>query len=295
MLFTGHRLVVSPASITRLLAVCLLLAVASTATAQAQDEREPGLYDEAELSLVVTAGNSESNALGLTNRLERLWPSSTLSFDVGGIRIESGRVMRQAVGTGPDNFEIQEETNRETTAENYFATLRFDRELSERTFAYTSGGWVRNRPAGVDNRFTGAVGLGRRLIVSERTNFQVDVGATVTSEDRLLGDTQNFGGARFSWDFGHLLTESTKFTSLLIVDENLSDTDDLRGEFDNALAVNISETLALKTALKLLFDNQPAFEQVDLFATPGGPVIGTVPAELDGLDTQFTVALVVTL
>lgn len=295
MLFTGHRPLVRRASISRPLAVCLLLAFTSTSAALAQDEREPGLYDQAELSLVATAGNSESNALGLTNRLERLWPSSTLSFDLGGIRIESGQVMRRAVGTGPDDFEIQEETNRETTAENYFATLRLDRELSEHSFAYTSGGWVRNRPAGVDNRFTGAVGLGRKLIVSERTNFQVDIGATVTSEDRVIGGTETFGGARFSWDFDHRLTESAKFTSLLIVDENLSDTDDLRGEFDNALGVNISETLALKTALKLLFDNQPAFEQVDLLATPGGPVIGTVPAELDGLDSQFTVALVITM
>jgi putative salt-induced outer membrane protein len=292
MLLSGRRRTTVPASISLLF---LGLSLTAASAAVAQDEREPGLYDEAELSLVVTAGNSESNAFGLKNRLERLWPSSRLTFDLGGIRIESGRVTRQAVGTGPNDFEVQEETIRETTAENYFATVRFDRDLSERTFAYASGGWVRNRPAGVDNRFTGAVGLGRKLIDTERTHFQADVGATITSAERLVGGTDSFAGARFSWDFGHQLTESTKFASLLIVDENLADTDDLRGEFDNSIAVNMSETLALKTALKLLFDNQPAFEQVDLFATPGGPSIGSVPVELDGLDTQLTVALVITI
>lgn len=293
MLFTGHRLVAQPAYAGFLTLFCLSLVLA--APVAAQDDREPGLYDEAELSLVVTAGNSESNAFGLKNRLERLWPDSRLAFDVGGIRIESGQVTRQAIGAGPDDFTVQEETVRETTAENYFATLRFDRELSQRTFVYTSGGWVRNRPSGVDNRFTGAIGLGRKLIETERTHFQADIGATVTSEDRLVGGTDSFAGARFSWDFGHQLTESTKFASVLVVDENLSDTDDLRADFDNSIAVNISETLALKTALKLLFDNQPAFEQVELFAVPGGPATGMVPVELDGLDSQLTVALVITL
>lgn len=293
MRLTLHFLTPPPASIYWQLP--FFLSTAIVAPALGQEEREPGLYDEAELSLVVTAGNSDSNAFGLKNRLERLWPSSRLTLDAGGIRIESGRVMRQAIGTGPNDFVVDEETVRETTAENYFATLRFDRELSERSFIYTSGGWVRNRPAGVDNRFTGATGLGRKLIDTERTHFQADIGATVTSEDRLVGGSDTFAGARFSWDFGHHLTESTKFASLLVVDENLSHTDDLRADFDNSISVNMSETLALKTALKLLFDNQPAFEQIDLFATPGGLATGTVPVELDGLDTQFTVALVITM
>lgn len=278
---------------TRLAVTSALLFVLLPAELAAQEEREPGWYEQAELTLVLTGGNTQSNALGLNNRLERLFPSSRLILDAGGLRIESGTRERTAVGT-PEDFAVAEDTETETTAENYFATLRFDRELSERSYAYGSGGWVRNRFAGVDNRWTGAAGIGYRLVDSERTSWTADLGATVTSEDPIVGETDSFAGLRLTWDLGHRLTETTRFTSVLVVDENLSETEDLRASFDNAIAVDISDVLALKTGLKLQFDNMPSLEEVDLVAVPGGTVTGTVLVPLDEVDTQFTVALVVT-
>lgn len=275
------------------LTVVVLAAMATPADVTAQEEREPGWYEQAELTLVLTAGNTQSSAFGLNNRLERLFPSSRLTFDAGGLRIESGTTERTAIGT-PDDFVVDEDTETETTAENYFATLRYDRELSGRSYAYGSGGWVRNRFAGVDNRWTGAVGVGYRLVDSERTTWTADLGATLTSEDPIVGETDSFAGLRLTWDLGHQLTETTRFTSVLVVDENLSETEDLRASFDNAIAVDISDILALKTGLKLLFDNLPSLEEIDLFAVPGGPATGTVLVPLDEVDTQLTVALVVT-
>lgn len=275
------------------ISVVVLAAMATPADVAAQEQREPGWYEQAELTLVLTAGNTQSSAFGLSNRLERLFPSSRLTFDAGGLRIETGTTERTAIGT-PDDFVVDEDTETETTAENYFATLRYDRELSGRSYAYGSGGWVRNRFAGVDNRWTGAVGVGYRLVDSERTTWTADLGATLTSEDPIVGETDSFAGLRLTWDLGHQLTETTRFTSVLVVDENLSETEDLRASFDNAIAVDISDILALKTGLKLLFDNLPSLEEIDLFAVPGGPATGTVLVPLDELDTQLTVALVVT-
>lgn len=275
------------------ISVVVLAAMATPADVAAQEQREPGWYEQAELTLVLTAGNTQSSAFGLSNRLERLFPSSRLTFDAGGLRIETGTTERTAIGT-PDDFVVDEDTQTETTAENYFATLRYDRELSGRSYAYGSGGWVRNRFAGVDNRWTGAVGVGYRLVDSERTTWTADLGATLTSEDPIVGETDSFAGLRLTWDLGHQLTETTRFTSVLVVDENLSETEDLRASFDNAIAVDISDILALKTGLKLLFDNLPSLEEIDLFAVPGGPATGTVLVPLDEVDTQLTVALVVT-
>ena len=271
-----------------------LLTLPFGAELAAQEEREPGWYDQAEVSLVLTAGNSRSQTFGAKNRLERVMPVSKITFDAGGVRIESGTTERRAIGSA-DDFEVIDDTETETTAENYFASLRYDRELSDRSYAYASGGWVRNRFAGVDNRFTGAAGVGWKLIETERTAFQADLAGTATSEDPVIGSSDSFAGLRFTWNADHRITETTKLTSVLVVDENLSDTEDLRAEFDNGVAVDISGALALKTGLKLLFDNQPALEEVDLFATPGGPSSGTVLTPLDELDTQVTVALIVTL
>ena len=74
--------------------------------------------------------------------------------------------------------------------------------------------------------------------------------------------------------------------SLLVVDENLNDTEDLRADWTNSLTVAMSERLALKTSLQVLFDNQPS-----LTAVPLGD--SEVLTPLDKVDSIFTVALVV--
>ncbi|MFW6088480.1 MAG: DUF481 domain-containing protein [Gemmatimonadota bacterium] len=274
-----------------LVPVCPVLSPTGLA---AQQDREPGWYDQAEVSLVLTAGNSESSTFGVENRLERLFPRSKLTFDAGGIRVETRTTERSAIGT-PDDFVIVEQSASRPTTENYFAALRYDRSLSDRSYTYASGGWVRNRFAGIDDRWTGAAGIGWNVIETDRTSFQADIAGTATSEQPVVGEADSFAGLRLSWDFGHRLTETTKLTSLLVVDENLSDTEDLRAEFDNSAAVDISGTLALKTGVKLLFDNLPALQEVALRPAPGEPSSGAVLVPLDELDTQVTVALIITV
>ncbi len=262
----------------------------------AQESAPPSPWsDKAELSFVLTSGNAESSSFGARNTLTRSFNTSMLSLDAGGIRVESGTITRVAVGSGQDNFSVSEQTDRETTAENYFAELRFDHQLSDRTYAYSSGGWVRNRFAGVDNRWTGAAGIGIKLLTSDLASFDIDLGATVASEDRIIGETETFGGLRLTWNYTRQITETTEFSSQLVLDESLSDTGDLRAKFDNSIGVAISNVLALKTGLKILFDNQPALEEVDLFNAPGGTLVGTVLTPLNEVDKQITVSLVVSL
>jgi len=102
------------------------------------------------------------------------------------------------------------------------------------------------------------------------------------------GADDGFFGLRGTWDYGNQLTETTTFTSVLIVDENLNDTDDLRGDFTNSIAVSISDQMALKVSHQALFDNQPALETFMLVGA-GTPVT----RDLKSWDTVLTVALVV--
>jgi len=282
-------------TIVRNFMLLILLGSFARPVAGQDAEPPPTWTDNAELSFVLTAGNSESSSFGLRNTLARLFESSSLTFDIGGIRVESGTISRTAVGTGPSDFTVSEVTDRETTAENYFAQLRYDRQLSERTYVYTSGGWVRNRFAGVENRLTGAVGYGINLVKTDQGSFDVDLGVTVSREEPLIGESVSFGGLRLGWGYTRQVTETTAFASTLVVDENLSDTDDLRADFDNSVAVSISDVFALKTGVRILYDKQPSLESIGLFDAPGGTNIGTVLTPLDKVDTQVTVSLVVSL
>lgn len=278
------------------LAVPLALSTPATLLAQDDDgERDPGWYDQAEFSFVLTGGNSSATTFGLKNELERLWTGSKLTFNLGGLRVESADDDdRFAVGT-PGDFDVVDDDSKTLTAENYFANLRYDRDISDRTYLYGLGGWERNRFSGIDNRWTGALGIGRKLIETDRTTLQADIGFTVTSEEPVVGPSVTFAGARLTAELDQQLSETATFTSKLVVDENLEDTDDLRAVWDNSIAVDISDALALKSGLVLSWDNVPALEEIPLFDTPGGTQTGTVITPLEELDTTFTAALVVTL
>jgi putative salt-induced outer membrane protein YdiY len=271
---------------------------ALTAPAADDEEEKAGFYDTADLSLVITGGNSSATTLGAKNLAEYYWPRSLLRFDVGGLRTDAAnREDRIAVGSGPGDFEIVE-PERTTTAEAYYATLRYDFKLTDRWYTFAQGGWDRNTFAGYDNRWLGALGAGWIAVDREKMTLKLDLAGTFTSEEPVFGETREFAGLRFAYDYLHHLTSNTDYVSTLTVDENLKDTDDLRADWYNALQVSISEKVALKTGLRLLWRNQPLEEGVPLFGTDGSPIVDgdgnqvQVPYELDPLDTIFTTALV---
>ena len=65
----------------------------------AGEEPKLGWSDQADLSYVLTAGNSESTTLGLKNELKRTWEKSLFTFKVAAIRAESTTFVRTAIGT----------------------------------------------------------------------------------------------------------------------------------------------------------------------------------------------------
>ena len=104
---------------------------------------------------------------------------------------------------------------------------------------------------------------------------------------------QTFAGLRISWDYLQKLTATTSFTSVLVLDENLADTEDFRADFVNSLLVSISGNLAFRTSFQLLYDNLPSLTVVELESPAGVPTGDSVLTELENVDTLFTVTLVV--
>ena len=71
--------------------------------------------------------------------------------------------------------------------------------------------------------------------------------------------------------------------------------EDARADFTNAVSVAVSSRIALKPALQLVWRNQPALTEIELFTPAGAPTGTTVVEPLEKLDSFFTLALVVTL
>jgi putative salt-induced outer membrane protein YdiY len=272
----------------------LLSLVAFTAPALAEDEREPGWYDEAELSFVQTGGNAEASTFALKNTLERLWENALFSFHAGALRAESTTFTRFAVGT-PADFEVIEDESSALTAENYYARLRYDRDVRADFFWFGGAGWERNEFAGFSDRFTAVGGVGNWWWQGDAGHFRTDYGLAWTQQDDLVDDPSigdSFLGLQLSWDYLRKIGENASYQNLFVVHENLDETDDLRGDMIQSLQVAMTERLALKVSLQLLYDNQPALTAVPLHDDEG-PTGAVVLTELEELDSLFTAALVV--
>jgi putative salt-induced outer membrane protein YdiY len=270
---------------------------ADAATAQAQDEKEFGWFFTAEVTGVWASGNSESTTLGLAATGRRVWDNSELKIDGGAVRTESSTTRRTAVGT-IDDFVVEKETTRRKTAENYYLRGRFDYKLSERFFTFAGADWLRNTFAGIDSRLLFAIGAGNIWLDDDRFRFRTDYSTTYTFQEDVVENPftkTGFPGLRLSYGFWWDLTSSTDLESSLTADWNLDNTDDLRLDFTNSLPISISEALAFKPSLQLLWRNEPSLTQVALEDQSGVPTGDTVLVPLEKLDTFFTLALVVRL
>lgn len=264
----------------------------------AQEPAADGWSDTAEFSFVATAGNSETQTLGFKNKLWRKWDAASFELSAGGVRAESERVSRFALGTAT-SYVVVENSTSEVAAENYFLSGRYDRKMSDRFFWFGGAGWDRNRPAGVDNRYVGSGGVGHLWFDREELKLRSDYSLTWTKQDDVIEDPafdDTFLGLRVSWSYLDKLGSATTYTHDTILDANLEEGDDWRGNMTNSVAVAMNSRLALKVSLQWLYDNSPAVAQIDLFAAAAPPpasATGSVLVELDELDTIFTSSLVI--
>jgi Protein of unknown function, DUF481 len=276
-------------------AICLA-AVLPAAGQDKAGEKSLKWTDTAELSLVTTSGNSESTTFGFKDTLHKSWERSSFELKAGGVRAQSTAITRIGVGPDPSNFSVHEDRTSTLSAESYFLNGRYDRTISRSFFWFVGAGWDRNRFAGVQNRYSGAGGIGNNWIDSDRVKFRTDYSATYTKEDDVFeapGIKKDYAGARVTSKFVHKIGATSAFGNDVAIDENLSETKDLRVDMTNWVTASLTSRLALKVSLQWLYDNQPAVQVVSLDNPLGTPTGLTVPVSLDRLDSVVTASLVV--
>jgi len=277
-----------------LLVVAAVLAV-EPATVWAQDS---GFVwqNATELSFVSTGGNASASTLGLKAALTGTAGLNLVKLDVGGIRGETSFTTRTATGS-IDSPVITETTESQLTAENYFARARYDRALAT-AFVFFGAGWDRNTFAGIQNRYSSVAGLGKTLIDGESGRFKVDAGATYTVQrdvDPAPGADDGYLGLRVTVDATRRVSASTDLASLMVFDESLEESGDYRFDWINSLTVALSEKLAFKTSLQLLFDNQPSLLPVPLLDLSGEATGTVILTPGDKVDSMLTLTLVIKL
>ena len=288
-------------TLARAAAVGFLFASLLTAPVAAQDAAPSGWawQNSTEFAFVTAAGNSSSTTLGLKGRLVGETEVEEFKFELGGIRASSQFTDRTATETGGGGYTLNETVREEKSAENYYVRARYDRDLGENNFFLHGGaGWQRNTFAGFKDRYSFVLGFGDTWIDDDVTMLKADIGGTYTIQkdvEPVPEDDEGFGGLRANVEFRRALTGTTDFETLVVADENLSDTDDFRLDWTAAVSVSITDGLALKTSYQVLFDNKPARIAVPLYDA-GGTALGTnVTILSEKVDSFMTLSLVISL
>jgi len=256
--------------------------------------------DKASFSWVSVDGNAKSQSFGFANEYKYAWSDATFAFNAGGVRVNTTTFNRSASGPDMNNVTVQESETTATTAENYYANLRYDHNITDHLLWFGSAAWDRNVPSGIDSRVIGTGGLSYWWIKEDRTKFRTDLGAGYTKVTPVL-QTAGFQDSYGTWNVGAYFEKkflaASSFTSNLQVTDSFKNSKAYLGVWQNALTVSMNSHLALQVGYNLTYNNQPAFVAVNVIQTPVAtpPVIlGQVPVQLKKTDTILTTSLVVT-
>jgi putative salt-induced outer membrane protein YdiY len=275
-------------------AVCAVLALG------AEEAPKLGLVDKASLSFVSVGGNAQSQSMGFGNDFKYVWSDSIFAFGLGGMRVNTTTTTRTASGPSLPDATVVETSTTGTSAQNYHAEARYDRNLAKRIFWYVEMGWVRNTFSGFDNRYTGSGGAGYAWLNQDRLRFRTDLGLGFLKEDPVFvqaGREESYATWNFTAKVDVKFFKGSAFGSELLFSDRLRDSQDYLAVWHNALTSALNGNLALKVGYDVTYKNHPGSVGVDVVQTPvaAPPVIlGQVPALLKKMDTAFTTSLVIT-
>ncbi len=280
----------------------LLLLLPSLALGQEEEGAEPelGLHNSTELSLVLTEGNSSTEALGFKNRFRYFWPNARYLFRVEATRTNTADDPIAILRPGSDTEYDLIEFDTEPDVEKYLVENRYDRSITERLFWNVGLTWDRNLDAGILHRWIGFAGVGNVWWDREDLQFSTSYGLSYTDREEEDPDPtkdDSFFGYRFSWEYLNLWAKNTTFENYWMFNGSFAEADDWYTDMTSSISVAINSRLALRVSLQWLYANRPALQDLEVFILdPDGNLISTgieIQEPKKKLDTIFNTSLVV--
>ena len=318
----------------RMMAICLVAWLeVGLEKAWAQDKpKEPpkvGWFNSADLSLVVTAGNSAAQTWGVTDELKHVWKNARFELEGKVVRSDTsddrffmvGPGLEFPVGGAPANPPTSlVKPDPTLDVGTYLISTSYERNITPAFFWSTGGSWDRNDDAGILNRYIMHAGVGNKWVDTEQRRFATSYGISFTDREEEEPDPEKdrrFAGARLGWEYMEKFNATTTLDHKFATNANLSDPADYSINTTVALTVSVVSHVSLKVSLQWLYENEPALESdldviafvelVNPDAVPGSGdeifrtvssggsklVLGSADARKDKLDTVFRTALVI--
>jgi putative salt-induced outer membrane protein YdiY len=247
----------------------------------------------ATLSYVSASGNSSADTLGVSDDFTRKWGLHALALKFGMIRSESTTSSFAAV-----DGEVRESRVSTVTAENFFASARFDYRLKDkdRWYWYSGASWERNRPVGLDARAAVTVGAGRIFADAGATALRLDIGVGATREEPVVRPAafrRDFGTFNLTSELKQRVAQGVAYVAGLSSAYDLKQSGGWLLVLKQSLTVAVLKGVAVKVGGDMNYRNVPALISVPNRAADG-QALAPVLMEAKRLDTVVTISLVVT-
>jgi putative salt-induced outer membrane protein len=191
-------------------------------------ESDKSWSGEAELGLISTTGNTETQTLSGKAKIENNREKWHHSASIEALNSES------------------EDT---TTAERYTITGKTDYKISDRSYAFARLSYEDDRFSGYEYQATGALGMGYKVFNQERLNLDVEGGPGMRkSKVEESGDTENETTLYLSGLLDWKLSDTSNFTEELTseIGEDITITKSIAGlktQVNGSLAMKITYTV----------------------------------------------------
>ncbi len=206
--------------------------------------RNPGLLQlwrgTVDVGFSLTTGNSDTKTLNAGFRANRKTPKDKIS------------VYANAIQSSNSDSGVTE-----TTAQAVFGGVRYDYNLSEKTFVFASADFEYDKPQLLDLRSVLGGGFGYRAIRSERTELDLFGGATYNRENFSNGITRNSAEALFGDELSFQISDNVNLQQRLSVYPSLSDFGTFRSLFDASLVTSLNNFLSWQVTVGNRFNSNP--------------------------------------
>ncbi|HQZ38633.1 MAG TPA: DUF481 domain-containing protein [Vicinamibacterales bacterium] len=231
----------------------LLVLIASTPAAFAQTPAPepppppPGWTGSFGAGLALTQGNRDTSTVNV-------------SYDV--LRDTGSNVLVKSMG-----LFIRGESQGALTTNRLSFEGRVDRELSERTSAYTQGQFLRDEFKEIDYLVSPTLGLSHFLVKTARTELATDAGVGFVWEKNPGRDVQTSGAVTAGQTFRQKLSNTAEVTQRASALWKMDDFNDGLYVLGLGLAANITTQTQIKAELLDTFKNRtpgPAVQKNDV-------------------------------
>jgi putative salt-induced outer membrane protein YdiY len=226
--------------VTLFRSIRLLIAVSlAAAPLLAEDAPAKKWSETAQVSFLNANGNTKSSTLGANNAFKYDGARATLELNASAL----GSSQKGAV-----------------TAEQYAASEKVGRKLSDRDYLFERVGWDKNRFAGVANRIDASLGLGREVWKTEANLLALELGGGYVNEQRVKAPRDDHGAGR----------AYAKYTRTLSATATFSQDAEYLHDFSNATAYRLNAQTALTASLTTHFSLKTTFDWKKVNVPPPG-------------------------